>query len=194
MKSTLLKSKIAVPLVGLLVIISVNVFQFPAINTDAPAHHKAIHQYYTHDVIELGASNVENTHNLFTTLDEHTDNPTIIVPKGHSLMHLGNNYRARLLGLTQPEKIKEADLDMEQLRDALREMELNPATQDYIWEWPGAARDEDMETATKWSLYLSDQNPPVLVLIDTDQEEPAKWKFVDAALLPADILDSGTMR
>ena len=188
------KRRLVVASLAPLLIVGVNIYQFPAINSDAPNHHKAIHQYDTHDVIELGASNVENTHNLFTTLDEYTDSPTIIVPKGHSLMHLGNNYRARLLGLTQPEKIKEADLDMEQLRDALREMELNPATQDYIWEWPGAARDEDMETATKWSLYLSGSNPPILILIDTDQEEPAKWKFVDAALLPADILDSGTMR
>ena len=194
MKAALLKSKVTVPLAGLLAALLANVFQFPAINSDVPTHHKALHRYETHDVIELGASNVENTHNLFTAIDEYTDSPTIIVPKGHSFMHSGNNYRARLLGLTQPEKIKEADLDMGQLHSAFREIEQDPSAQDYIWEWPGAARDEDMETATKWSLYLSDQNPPVLVLIDTDQEEPAKWKFVDAALLPADILDSGTMR
>ena len=181
--------KLYLPAVAAAFILLVNVYQFPEINSDSPAHHRAIHRYETSDVIRLSATNVENTHNLFTTLHRRTDQPTIIVPKNHSTASEGNNYRARLLGLVQPEKIEEVDFSPESVLRHITDTQPEPTAQDYMWEWPGPAREEDMETATKWRLYLADGNPPTLLLVDSGQTDPYEWTVVDVRLLPSSLLE-----
>lgn len=185
MEITSFKMKLLLILV--LVIVAINLVQFFKINSDVPAHHKAIHNYGAHDVIELGTNNAENTHNLFTNLNEITHQPCIIVPDGHVLARESHDYRARLIGLVQPEKIAvvDSEIDTTQLLDELTEHETYE--QDTIWEWPGYARAEDMETATKWSIYLDGDSASTLILLDEGNEAPQEWQFVDADLLSTEM-------
>jgi len=152
-----------------------NLYQFADIDGQLPQHLRAIQEFSSFDIIELGLKNrnIRNTMNLYAVVGHEAPGIPLIITSPE-LNRRGSEFRARMLGIglssrIDPCKMDNAEVDLDSAAELKKGV---------VWDTPRAARRKGARTT--WAFAKSAAKPTRLVQLKTPEVDVF---IVDEALI-----------
>jgi len=141
---------------------AVNFYQFAEIDAHTPPHVRAIHEFESFDILELGLnqSNIRDTLNLYAVVGREAPGTPLVVTSPE-FNRRGSAFRARMIGIGLASRIELCEADS-------LGIEFAPSIklqQGVVWEWPGQARRK--APGINWAFAKSSATPSRLVQLKT---------------------------